>query len=122
MKAFSDNPLVILLLINVLLLFVGCFMETLAAIIILAPILLPVAIAMGVNPIHFGIIMVMNLAIGFITPPLGVNLFVTCGIAKLPLEVVSKAIIPWLIVMLVSLVLIVIFPSLSTWLPLLLRG
>lgn len=121
MQAFSDNPLVILLLINLLLLVVGCFMETLAAIIILAPILLPVTTAIGVDPIHFGIIMVVNLAIGFITPPLGVNLFVTCGIAKLPLETVSRAVMPWFFVMLVALALIVLFPSLSTWLPALLR-
>jgi C4-dicarboxylate transporter DctM subunit len=122
MQAFSDSQLVILLLINLLLLFVGCFMETLAAIIILAPILLPVATAIGIDPIHFGIIMVTNLAIGFITPPLGVNLFVTCGISKQPLEEVSKAIVPWFFVMLVALALIVLFPGLSTWLPTLLRG
>ena len=120
-QSFSDSPLVILLLINLLLLVVGCFMETLAAIIILAPILLPVATAVGVDPIHFGIIMVVNLAIGFITPPLGVNLFVTCGISKQPLEELSRAIIPWFLVMLTALAIIVIFPSLSTWLPALVR-
>ena len=121
MRAFSDNPLVILLLMNLLLLLVGCFMETLAAIIILAPILLPVAMAVGVDPIHFGIIMVVNLAIGFITPPLGVNLFVTCGISKQSIEEVSKAVVPWFCVMVVALVFIVLFPSLSTWLPSLVR-
>ncbi len=121
MKAFTDNPLVILLLMNLLLLFVGCFMETLAAIIILAPILLPVAIAVGVDPIHFGIIMVVNLAIGFITPPLGVNLFVTCGISKQSIEEMSKAIVPWFLVMIAALAIIIIFPSLSTWLPSLAR-
>lgn len=121
MQAFSDNPLVILLLMNLLLLAVGCFMETLAAIIILAPILLPVAVSVGVDPIHFGIIMVTNLAIGFITPPLGVNLFVTCGISKQPLEELSKAIIPWFLVMLAALACIVFFPGLSMWLPMLLR-
>ncbi|CAK7003145.1 MAG: C4-dicarboxylate TRAP transporter large permease protein DctM [Desulfovibrio sp.] len=121
MQAFSDNPLVILLLMNVLLLFVGMFMETLAAIIILAPILLPVATAVGVDPIHFGIIMVVNLAIGFITPPVGVNLFVTCGISKVPLEDICKSIVPWLLVMFTALAFIVFFPSLSLWLPILLR-
>ncbi len=121
-SAFSDHPLVILLLINLLLLVVGCFMETLAAIIILAPILLPVAMAVGIDPIHFGIIMVVNLAIGFITPPLGVNLFVTCGIAKMPLEQLAKSIVPWFLVMLTALAIIVIFPGLSTWLPALVKG
>ena len=120
-NAFTTNPLIILLLINLLLLIVGCFMETLAAIIILAPILLPVAISAGVDPVHFGIIMVVNLAIGFITPPLGVNLFVTCGIGKLSLEYLSKSILPWFFVMLVALAIIVIFPGLSTWLPSLVR-
>ena len=121
-SSFSTNPLVILLLINILLLFVGCFMETLAAIIILAPILLPVAMAVHVDPVHFGIIMVVNLAIGFITPPLGVNLFVTCGIAKMPLEELAKNIVPWFFVMLAALVVIVLFPGLSTWLPSVVRG
>jgi len=116
-SVFSTNPLVIMLLINMLLLVVGCFMETLAAIIILAPILLPVVMAVGIDPIQFGIIMVVNLAIGFITPPLGVNLFVTCGIMKMPLEQCSRAVVPWLCIMLLSLTLLVLFPSISTWLP-----
>lgn len=120
-SAFSTNPYVIMLLINILLLIVGCFMETLAAIIILAPILLPVAIAVGINPVHFGIIMVVNLAIGFITPPLGVNLFVTCGISKMSIEEVSKAVVPWFFVMLLALAILVLVPQLSLFLPNLLR-
>ncbi|GAB7079421.1 TRAP transporter large permease [Megalodesulfovibrio paquesii] len=114
--SFSHVPLVVILLIMLLLLFVGCIMETLAAIIILAPILLPVAEAVGIDPIHFGIMMVVNLAIGFITPPLGVNLFVTCGIGKISLDEMSKAIIPWIIVMLVSLALVVTIPDISLFL------
>lgn len=73
---FTDNKILILLLINVLLLIVGCFMDTTPAMMVLAPILLPIAMQFGVDPIHFGIVMVVNLAIGFITPPLGINLFV----------------------------------------------
>ncbi|WHH57022.1 TRAP transporter large permease [Petroclostridium sp. X23] len=115
--AFTDSKIVILLLINILLLFVGCFMETLAAIIILAPILLPVVTAVGVDPVHFGIIMIVNLAIGFITPPLGVNLFVTCGIAKLSLEEISKAIIKPLGILIVVLLLITYIPAISLALP-----
>jgi C4-dicarboxylate transporter DctM subunit len=114
--SFSSSYLVVMLLIMVLLLFVGCFMETLAAIIILAPILLPVADGVGVNAIHFGIMMVTNLAIGFITPPLGVNLFVTCGIGNISLDEMSKAILPWIAVMLVALGLVVIFPEISLYL------
>ncbi len=110
---FSSTPLVVMLLIMLLLLFVGCIMETLAAIIILAPILLPVVLGVDVNAIHFGIMMVANLAIGFITPPLGVNLFVTCGIADISLDEMSKAILPWIAVMLVALGLIVLFPDIS---------
>ncbi|MDD2207339.1 TRAP transporter large permease [Aminobacterium sp. MB27-C1] len=115
--SFSSSKFVVMSLIMLLLLFVGCFMETLAAIIILAPILLPVVTAIGVDPVHFGIAMVVNLAIGFITPPLGVNLFVTCGIANISMEKISKAIIPWLLVLMVTLLIIVIFPAVSLLLP-----
>lgn len=119
--AYSNNKYVVLGLINLLLLFVGCFMDTLAAIVILAPILWPVAQTVGVDMIHFGIIMIANLAIGFITPPLGVNLFVTCGIAKISLEDLVKAILPWFFAMLAVLVVITVCPWLSLWLPQLLR-
>ena len=113
----SDSSVVVLLLINVLLLFVGCFMDTTAAIIILTPILLPVAKLIGVDPVHFGIIMVVNLAIGFITPPLGVNLFVACGIGKISIEELSKSMIPWLLVMVTCLMLITFIPEISLFLP-----
>ncbi|MDY3869523.1 MAG: TRAP transporter large permease [Pyramidobacter sp.] len=119
--SYSSNPVVVIGLINILLLFVGCFMDTLAAIIILAPILWPVAQAVGFDIYHFGMIMVVNLAVGFITPPLGVNLFVTCGIAKMSLEDVVKAIVPWLIAMLAALGLLTAFPCISLWLPSLLK-
>ena len=115
--SFTDSKILILLLINILLLVVGCFMETLSAILILAPILLPLAKAVGVDPIHFGIIMIVNLAIGFITPPVGVNLFVACGIAKIPLEAISKAIAKPLAVMLIVLMLITFIPQISLLLP-----
>ena len=82
MLGISSSKIVILLLINIMLLIVGCLMETTAAIIILTPIFLPIVTQLGVNPVHFGIIMVVNLSIGFVTPPLGVNLFVACNVAK----------------------------------------
>ncbi len=113
----SDSSVVILLLINLLLLFVGCFMDTTAAIIILTPILLPVAKLIGVDPVHFGIIMVVNLAIGFITPPLGVNLFVACGIGKISLEDLSRSMLPWLVVMISCLMIITFIPEISLFLP-----
>ncbi|MDE5411807.1 TRAP transporter large permease [Alkalihalobacterium chitinilyticum] len=113
MLNFSENPIVIILLITLLLLIVGCFMDTLAAIIILTPILLPIAINIGYDPIHFGILMIVNLAIGFITPPLGVNLFVGSGISGLSIEAISRAIIPFFLVMLFALFIIIFIPQLS---------
>lgn len=110
---FSQNPLIVLLLINLLLLVVGTFMDTLAAIIILAPILLPVAVKYGVDPVHFGTIMVVNLAIGFITPPLGVNLFVANGISGVSLEKLSRAIVPFFVVLVLALMLITYIPDIS---------
>lgn len=112
----SNNPIVIILLITGLLLVVGMFMDTLAAIIILTPILLPIAVQIGYDPIHFGIIMVVNLAIGFITPPLGVNLFVASGISGLSLEALSRAVIPFIFAMLFTLLLITFVPQLSLFL------
>ena len=118
----SSNKYVILLLINVFLIFVGMFMETVASIIILTPILLPVVIGFGVDPIQFGVMLTANLAIGFCTPPLGVNLFVASGISGLSVEKITKAIMPYLIVMLVVQLLITVVPQLSMALPALLMG
>ena len=118
----TDSMVLILLLINVLLLIVGCFMDTTPAIMVLAPILLPVAISIGVNPIHFGIIMVVNLAIGFITPPLGINLFVSARVGSEPLETVTKGIVPFIIAMIICLLLITFIPQISMVLPNVLMG
>ncbi len=117
LTSLTDSKILILLLINVLLLIVGCFMETLCAIMILAPILFPVVKVLGVDPIHFGIIMVVNLAIGFITPPLGVNLFVAARVGETTLDNVIKGIIPFLILMIVALMLITYIPEISLFLP-----
>ena len=110
----------LMILINILLLIVGCFMETNAAIIILAPIFLPIVESMGINSVHFGIVMVVNLAIGFVTPPLGVNLFVSCNVANAKLEEICKGILPILGVMILDLLLITYIEPLSTFLPALL--
>ncbi|MGE5575603.1 MAG: TRAP transporter large permease [Syntrophothermus sp.] len=115
--SLTKSPYVLLLLINILLLIVGTFMETNAAIIILAPIFLPIITRMGIDPIHFGLIMVVNLAIGMITPPLGVNLFVGCGIAQITIERLVKAIWPFLLASIVVLFLITYIPGLVMWLP-----
>lgn len=110
--SFTENKIVILLLINVLLLIVGTFMEALAAIVILTPILLPVVTGVGVSPLHFGVIMVVNLAIGFITPPVGVNLFVASGVAKAKLEKIAGMALPMIGLMLLVLLLCTYFPQL----------
>ena len=114
--SISSNPLVILLLINLLLLFVGMFMDTVAAIIILVPILLPIAVNIGIDPIQFGIIMIVNLAIGFITPPVGVNLFVGSGISGLSIEALAKATVPFFVAMILSLTVITVIPEVSLFL------
>ena len=114
---FSDNPIIILMLINILLLFVGCFMDTTPAMMVLAPILLPVAVTAGLSPIHFGIIMVVNLAIGFITPPLGINLFVASRIGNAKLEVVTSGIVMFIITMIICLLFITYIPAISETLP-----
>lgn len=113
---FTENKIAILLLINLLLLWVGTFMEALAAIVILTPILLPLVLKVGVDPIHFGVIMVVNLAIGFVTPPVGVNLFVASGITNVKIEQVSRAAIPFLIAMLIVLFAVTFIPGLSLFL------
>lgn len=117
LMAVSDSKIVILLLINILLLIVGCFMDTTPAILILAPILMPVAVSMGVDPVHFGLIMVVNLAIGFITPPLGINLFVACRIADSPMETILKGILPFIGCMIACLMLITYVPDIVMFLP-----
>lgn len=111
--SISDNAVMILLAINLLLLIVGTFMETLEAIVILTPILLPIATAIGLSPIHFGIIMVVNLAIGFVTPPLGANLFMASQVGGIKIELLSRAIIGWIGAMIVALLLITFIPSIS---------
>ncbi|MCR6544920.1 TRAP transporter large permease subunit [Dehalobacterium formicoaceticum] len=113
---FTSSKIMILLIINIFLLWVGTFMEALAAIVILTPILLPVVTQVGVDPVHFGVIMVVNLAIGFITPPVGVNLFVACGVAKSKIEDIAKAVIPMLLAMIAVLLLITYVPEVSMFL------
>ncbi len=114
----SDNKIVFLVLVNILLLIVGCFMETNTAIMIIAPILLPVATALGINTIHFGIIMVINLAIGLLTPPLGMNLYVATGITKKKVsDILGKYLIGYIAISVFILMIITYIPAISTFLP-----
>ncbi len=119
--SFSESPIVFLALVNILLLVVGMFFETSAAIIILAPLLTPVAVALGIDPIHFGMIVIVNLAMGMITPPIGVNLFVACQIANIKLEDITKAMLPFFIAIVLDILIITYVPAVSTWLPSLLK-
>jgi C4-dicarboxylate transporter DctM subunit len=118
----TSNPFVFLMIINLMLLVVGMFMEANAAIIILAPIFLPVIIQLGIDPVHFGIIMVINLAIGMITPPLGINLFVASGMTKLRLEDIVKENWWYLLAAILLLFVLTYFPGVTLFLPKLLMG
>ncbi len=110
----AQDPVSFLILVNVLLLVVGMFLETLAAIVILAPILAPVAVSYGISPIHFGIVMIVNLAIGMLTPPIGVNLFIASEVAGLKIEKMIRALLVFIAVLITNLALISYLPILST--------
>ena len=116
------SPITFLIIVNLILLVAGNFMEPTAILLILAPIFFPIAVALGIDPIHLGIIMVVNMEIGMITPPVGLNLFVTSGITGMHLLSVVKAAFPWLSVLLVFLVVITYFPKISTILPDMIMG
>lgn len=117
MLALTDNPLVMLLLINLLLLFVGMFIEANAALIILVPILLPIALDLGVDPVHLGIIIVVNLGIGLVTPPVGLTLLLASEIAELNVLKTIKTLLPFMLAIIAYLLLITYVPAISLWLP-----
>ncbi|MEY4711413.1 MAG: putative large permease component [Pseudomonadota bacterium] len=114
---FTRDPWVFLLLANLLMLFVGCFLEPTAAITILVPILVPICQQLGIDLVHFGLVMVLNLMIGLLHPPMGMVLFVLARVAKLSVERTTVAILPWLVPLLLSLGVITYFPQLVLWLP-----
>lgn len=114
---FTKEAWVFLLLANLLMLFVGCFLEPTAAITILVPILLPIALQLGIDPVHFGLVMVLNLMIGLLHPPMGLVLFVLARVAGLSFERTTMAILPWLVPLLLSLAIITYWPALVLWLP-----
>ena len=115
--SISDNKIIILIIINLILLFVGVFMDMTPAVLIFTPIFLPVVRELGVDPVHFGIIMVMNLCIGLCTPPVGSVLFVGCGVAEVSISKVIRPLIPLFIAMVAALLLVTYIPELSLWLP-----
>jgi tripartite ATP-independent transporter DctM subunit len=115
--SYTQDPAMFLLLANILMLFVGCFLEPTAAITILVPILLPICHQLGIDPVHFGLVMVLNLMIGLLHPPMGMVLFVLARVAKLSIERTTIAILPWLVPLLGSLILITYVPGISMWLP-----
>jgi tripartite ATP-independent transporter DctM subunit len=113
----SDNPIVILILINLILLFVGIFMDMTPAVLIFTPIFLPIVTAMGMDPVHFGVIMIMNLCIGLCTPPVGSVLFVGCSVADLKIQKVIRPMLPLFLAMIAVLVLVTYFEDITLWLP-----
>ncbi|OQY03503.1 MAG: hypothetical protein B6I25_07965 [Planctomycetales bacterium 4572_13] len=117
----SDNRIVIFLIINAILLFVGTFMDMTPAVLIFTPIFLPIAVQLGIHPVHFGIIMITNLCIGLCTPPVGTALFVGCGVGKTTISKVTKPLLPFFFAMIASLLLITYLPALSLWIPRLLK-
>ena len=115
--SITDDKWVFLILVNLLMLFVGCFLDTIAAITILVPILLPIVLKLGIDPVHFGLIMTLNLMIGLLHPPLGMVLFVLSRVAKLSVERTTMAILPWLAPLFVALIAITFVPAITLWLP-----
>jgi C4-dicarboxylate transporter DctM subunit len=113
----APEPWMFLLAVNILLLFVGTFMEPNSAILVLAPLFYPIITQMNINPIHFGIIMIYNLELGMLTPPLGLNLFVSSGMTGFELSRVVRAVLPFITAMIVLLIFFTFIPQLSTWLP-----
>lgn len=115
--SISDRPWMLLLLINLILLIVGCFMETVAAITIMVPVLLPIAMEIGIDPVHFGVIMVLNLMLGLLTPPIGMVLYVLARVAKIPFEQCVVGTAPFLIPLVIVLMMVTFIPELTMWLP-----
>jgi tripartite ATP-independent transporter DctM subunit len=114
---FSDNPYVILTLINILMLILGCFMEGMAIMILTVPVCLPVVQALGIDPVHFGVIVVMNLMVGLLTPPFGMGLFVVAKIGNIPFEVLAREILPFIPLMILVLAICTYFPWLVMYFP-----
>jgi tripartite ATP-independent transporter DctM subunit len=118
----SDNPIIILLIVNLILLFLGTIMDMAPLILIATPILLPVVRSVGMNPITFGVVMMLNLGVGLLTPPVGSTLFVGCSIGNAPIEDIAKSLMPFYIVLVIMVLLLTFVPGLTLWLPTFLMG
>ena len=121
MTSLTENPLVFLLIVNIFLLFVGMFMDGIAALIILVPIFTPIIATYGIDPVHFGVIICINLTIGLLTPPVGAGLYIASSLGNVKLELLIKAIWPFLIASLIALAVITYWPDMVLWLPSLLK-
>jgi tripartite ATP-independent transporter DctM subunit len=121
-QAISSQPIVFLLLVNLLLLVLGCVMEVTAILVLMTPILVPILPKFGIDPVHFGVVMALNLAIGLLTPPVGLAMYVTCAIGKVSIEEYSRACWPFLVALGVLLAVVTAFPSLVLALPRLMMG
>ena len=117
LQGITENPLILLLLINVVLLVLGTFMDMAPLIIISTPIFLPLATQLGMDPVQFGVMLILNLGIGLVTPPVGAVLFVACAIGKLPVEATVRTIWPFYCALLVALMAVIYLPALTLWLP-----
>lgn len=122
LSALSGNPLVVLIIINVILLMLGCFMEGIAIMLLTIPIFMPIIGQLGINPIHFGVLMTLNLMLGLLTPPVGMVLYAMSSVARVPMMVLAKELVPFLVSLFVVLALITAVPVLVTWLPDLIMG
>ena len=122
MLSAGFGPIMFLVIVNIILLLGGQFMEPSGLLVIVAPLVFPIAIELGIDPIHLGIIMVVNMEIGMITPPVGLNLFVTAGVAKMSVADVVRAALPFVGILFVFLIMVTYIPIMSTWLPTLFMG
>ena len=120
--AVSDNPLIVLLIINIILLIVGIFMDMTPAVLIFTPIFLPIVLDLGIDPVHFGIMMTFNLAIGICTPPVGSALFIGCSVANVSIDKVIKPLLPFYAALFIALMAVTFIPQLSLFLPGLILG
>ena len=113
----TNNPIILALMLNLILLVLGCIMDMAPIILIATPILLPIATSIGLDPIQFGIMVILNCGIGLLTPPVGAVLFIGSAVAKVPMEKVVKATLPFYVCMIITLLLITFVPAISMWLP-----
>ena len=118
----TQSPFLLLMIIAVILIITGMFLESIAQIILLTPLLLPIVVALGIDPIVFGIVMVISCEVGFLTPPVGANLFVAARITNLGIDKISVAVLPFLLAYIAVLVFVSLFPDVVTWLPNLVYG